>query len=470
MAGSNASFLMKRGSFMQNDTELLNRAVDGDHDAFDALLARYRDAVYRQVLRRVGDPQDAEEVTQNVFIKVYLNLGSFRGDGDFAAWVRSIVHRESLTRVRGRRPMTVELSSYAEILADGEATPEQMVLNDERRRAVRRALESLPEHERRVAQAFYMEGLSYREIQNRHGLARSSIADYLYRARRHLARRLEGVLSLVWLPGWRSFTLLELGVASGGSTSAPLAKAAVVTVTAAAVTAMTTTVLPPSHRRGFLKPTGGVAVRETKSERDAKGDDLLTRALSHMRVRTNLTFAVQGTIPLPLTPVGPEGPRDTRQDKRVKADKAREEPEEAREQVGEEKRARDEAEQKAREKARERAKEAEEKAQEKARERAAKAEEKAREKAREQVAKAEEKARERVAKAEEKAAEAERQERAATGKRIADGPGGGGPSGRGSGTGEGSPALTARPGPDRPDPGTGSRSAMEITIFQKGTR
>jgi RNA polymerase sigma-70 factor (ECF subfamily) len=333
---------------MQNENELLSRAADGDRAACDALLAHYRDAVYRQVLRRVGNTQDAEEVTQNVFIKVYLNLRSFRGDGGFEAWVRSIAHREGVSWVRDRRPVTIELSPYAESLPNEEATPEQAVLKDETRRAVRRALESLPEHERRVAQAFYLEGSSYREIQTRYGLAKSSVADYLYRARRHLAQRLEGMLSLVWLPGWRSLTLLESGVSSG-SASAPLAKAAVVTVTVAAATALTTTVLPPSPRPELRKPAGGVSVRERRSERNAKGEDFLTRALRPIGVAATLTIRIRGAIS--RLPAGAEGPRSTGEGERVKAEMAGEQVKKAWKQVGEEE-AQDEAREEGRKQAR----------------------------------------------------------------------------------------------------------------------
>ncbi len=224
---------------MQNDSELVSRVLNGDASAFDTLVMRYRAVVYRQALRRVGHSQDAEEVTQISFLKAYQNLSHLRQSTDFGAWLRTITTHESISWMRAKRPDTSDLDLFQETRRDDGPTPEQALMEEEVRRAVRQALASLPEHERRVAQAFYLEGKSYREIQQKYGLARTSIAGYLYRARQRLAERLEGVMGLAWLPGAETWLQAMLNVfgGSGGSATAPVTKAVVTVATVAVVAA-----------------------------------------------------------------------------------------------------------------------------------------------------------------------------------------------------------------------------------------
>src|SRR5436305_873117 len=162
------------GRQMRDDAELVRRALDGEREAFDSLVARYHAMVYQQALRRVGHAQDAEEVAQNSFLKAYLGLRDLREPAGFGAWLRAITVRESISWLRGERPALLGSAEEAEEEPDRASTPEQALLERELRATVQEALAALPVRERRVAQAFYIEGRSYEEIQERTGLARSS--------------------------------------------------------------------------------------------------------------------------------------------------------------------------------------------------------------------------------------------------------------------------------------------------------
>jgi RNA polymerase sigma-70 factor (ECF subfamily) len=220
---------------MHDDSELVARVLAGDGAAFDALVGRYHATVYRQALARVGHPQDAEEVAQNVFLKAYRALPGLQQTADFGPWLRAITARESFSWLRGARRRPDPAGPDA-ATPDGQPTPEQAFFEGELRRAVRRAIEALPDHERRVARAYYLEGRSYREIQARFGLAHSSVAGYLYKARQRLAIRLKGFVGgfalTPGLVGWwqNGFRLLGEGDAPAQVTRASAAAASVAAV------------------------------------------------------------------------------------------------------------------------------------------------------------------------------------------------------------------------------------------------
>src|SRR5207248_10956469 len=178
---------MGGGQPMHDDSELIQRVLRGERSAFDALVDRYHAAVFRQALRRVRRPEDAEEVAQNVFVKAYLGLPRLQRAADFEHWLRVITARESISWLRGARPQPETAPDSELAIEDDAISPEEALLAGELRAAVRQAVDSLPEHERRVARAYYFDGNSYREIERRYGLAHSSVAGYLYRARQRLA-------------------------------------------------------------------------------------------------------------------------------------------------------------------------------------------------------------------------------------------------------------------------------------------
>src|SRR5438093_4200140 len=150
---------------MHDDRELVQRVLQGERSAFDALVARYHAAVYRQALRRVRRPEDAEEVAQNVFVKAYLGLPRLQRAADFEHWLRVITARESISWLRGAHPEPEPAPECEVATQDDMVSPEEALLAGELRAAVRQAVNSLPEHERRVAHAYYFDGNSYREIE-----------------------------------------------------------------------------------------------------------------------------------------------------------------------------------------------------------------------------------------------------------------------------------------------------------------
>src|SRR5947207_13748531 len=121
---------MHGGQPMHDDSELIQRVLRGERSAFDALVGRYHAAVFRQALRRVRRPEDAEEVAQNVFVKAYVGLPRLQRTADFEHWLRVITARESITWLRRARPDS-ETATERDVIEDDVASPEEALLAGE---------------------------------------------------------------------------------------------------------------------------------------------------------------------------------------------------------------------------------------------------------------------------------------------------------------------------------------------------
>jgi RNA polymerase sigma-70 factor (ECF subfamily) len=275
---------MHGGQQMHDDRELVQRVLQGERSAFDTLVARYHAAVFRQALRRVRRPEDAEEVAQNVFVKAYVGLPRLQRAADFEHWLRVITARESISWLRRAHPET-EPAPDGELMEQDATSPEEALLAGELRAAVRQALNSLPEHERRVAHAYYFDGESYREIERRYGLAHSSIAGYLYRARHRLADRLKGVLpGFTCMPGLASWCQTAWRMLLEGDRPMHVTKAAVAAASVVTV-AMVARQAPRPHAHRLSAAPPAIATAAVADSSDARGAlDGPRAARSHTRL------------------------------------------------------------------------------------------------------------------------------------------------------------------------------------------
>ncbi len=159
------------------DDELMDRLGGRDLAAFEALYDRYGDLVYSVCLRVVGDTYIAEDVTQDVFVRVWRRPEQFDlRRGKFVTWLlsvarnRSIDHRRSQSR-RMRHEALPSLDEEEDVLPSEDARDDpalQTVLADERA-AVRKALEVLPPEQKLAIQLAYFGGLTQQEVANKLG-------------------------------------------------------------------------------------------------------------------------------------------------------------------------------------------------------------------------------------------------------------------------------------------------------------
>jgi RNA polymerase sigma-70 factor (ECF subfamily) len=152
------------------DEELIGLVAQRDERALERLYEKYGRAIYSLVLRMLRDPGRAEEVAQEVFLKVWRRPTSYvAGRGPFATWLLSVAHHRAVDELRARRhePLPID-GPDADIPDDAEDLDELAWLR-ERRGAIRHALTALPDAQRAAIELAYFGGLTQREIADRLG-------------------------------------------------------------------------------------------------------------------------------------------------------------------------------------------------------------------------------------------------------------------------------------------------------------
>ena len=164
-----------------SDDCLVARALDGDKAAFTVLVERYQQPVHALARRLLRQPTDAEDATQETFVRAYVRLSSFRAGSNFRAWLLAIAAHWCIDQLRRHQPIPIDIFQTLVEKSDG---PEALALRAERRREVRHQLASLPENYRRVIELRYWQELSYAEVGATIDEPPSTVRMRLFRAHR----------------------------------------------------------------------------------------------------------------------------------------------------------------------------------------------------------------------------------------------------------------------------------------------
>ena len=195
-------------SMLPDDLELMRGAREGDFEAFSLLVERFQRRVFAVARRIVGNPHDAEDVTQQTFLSVMDHLGDFREESSVATWILRIATNHALKVLRKRRglptvsidsPVSDDGDSYAalphpEFIAQWRDEPSRLVQQREVRQLIEAALQELPETYRVVFVLRDIEGLSVKETAEALGLTEANVKVRLLRARLDLRERLTRAL------------------------------------------------------------------------------------------------------------------------------------------------------------------------------------------------------------------------------------------------------------------------------------
>ena len=185
-----------------NDQQLVQRVQKGDKSAFDLLVLKYQHRVLKLVGRFVSDAAEAQDVAQEAFLKAYRALPSFRGDSAFYTWLYRIAintAKNALVSNR-RRPVDFDLDMQDPDQYDRHAklkdvdTPERVMLTEEIREVVERAMQQLPEDLRTAIVLREIEGLSYEEIAEAMDCPVGTVRSRIFRAREAIDKRLQPLL------------------------------------------------------------------------------------------------------------------------------------------------------------------------------------------------------------------------------------------------------------------------------------
>ena len=184
---------------MANDNILICRAQSGDEGAFVDLMRVYYPFVYAIVIGIVNNPHDTEEVVQDTFLNAYRGLAQYQEMEKFKNWLGEIARNRARSWLRKQRIDTVPIDEVGEPLLGTQDLPDEQLVRREQRELIRRAMGALSEKDREIAHAYYLDGASYDELTRTHGLSYNAIAFRLSRAKRQLTKRLQYLLTGIFI-------------------------------------------------------------------------------------------------------------------------------------------------------------------------------------------------------------------------------------------------------------------------------
>ena len=178
----------------ESDAQLVTRAQSGDEQAFAELVRRHSALVFRLAVSILGKEfvPEAEDVTQEVFLKVHHAIRSFRGESEFRSWIYRIAFNKAVNlkaRVRFRSPHADE--TVLEDLAAPEPGAERQMQTAQRDRAVAECMGTLPEVYQSALRLYYWLGAGIGEVAESLGVPENTVKSYLHRARQLLRSMLK---------------------------------------------------------------------------------------------------------------------------------------------------------------------------------------------------------------------------------------------------------------------------------------
>ncbi|MBU3020878.1 sigma-70 family RNA polymerase sigma factor [Aestuariibacter sp. A3R04] len=175
--------------FEKHDEQLVAQALKGNKRAWMALVTRYEKSIYHYGLRMTGNPADAADLMQDIFVSVFRSLANYRGDGAFKGWLFRIAHFRCIEFYRKRKPEQ-SMDDVPEPEC-GRATPEGEVLNDSTSQSLLAAMQRLPLSQKAVVELKFFGQFTFDEIADQMGLSPNTVKSRLYSALSRLKLDLE---------------------------------------------------------------------------------------------------------------------------------------------------------------------------------------------------------------------------------------------------------------------------------------
>ena len=175
-----------------NERELVERCRSGDERAFQDLIDRYKDLVFALIARTVQDRDRAEDLAQDVFLRVHRGLPYFRGESRLSTWIYRIVANVCLQEHgRGAVPVSIDDSRVSSGVTNATSTADRRFGDLELRDRLEKAIARLPANYRLLIAAHYLEGVQYEDLASALGLPLGTVKTQLHRAKQQLRRLLE---------------------------------------------------------------------------------------------------------------------------------------------------------------------------------------------------------------------------------------------------------------------------------------
>jgi RNA polymerase sigma factor (sigma-70 family) len=181
-----------------NETDLIEQLKQGNETAFKTIVEQWKDMVYNTILGIVQNETEAEDLAQDVFIKVFEKISTFKGDSKFSTWLYRIATTTALDHLRSKKRK--KRFGFLQSLGGGNDEKETIpdfhhpgvsLDNKERAAVLFKAIESLPENQKAAYTLHKLEGLSYRDVSEVLNTTVSAVESLMSRANQNLRKELE---------------------------------------------------------------------------------------------------------------------------------------------------------------------------------------------------------------------------------------------------------------------------------------
>jgi len=179
----------------KDDILYIEQVLSGKINAFSYIVDRHKNRAYNLAFRICGNHEEAEEITQDSFMKVYRSLPGFKMKSSFATWLYRIVYNTAISHMRTRKIRLLSLEDFPADATDflSAGTNEKEADRDYRNSLVNFALQKITEEERGLISLYYYDEMSTDEISDVTGISRSNIKVKLFRARQKMMEIIEKV-------------------------------------------------------------------------------------------------------------------------------------------------------------------------------------------------------------------------------------------------------------------------------------
>ncbi len=190
----------KGARWMDEDVELLESFKKGNYQAFERLVTKYKRKVFNTIYSIIGNVNEADDVAQEVFLKVYYSMSSFEYKSLFSTWLYRITVNKCLDELRKRKNKVISLENelsqdevfrIKDILQDKQDNVVEKVIRNELQEIIWKVLNSLPKNYRLVLTLKEIDNLSYKEISQIMDISINRVKIWLFRARRKLKEKLK---------------------------------------------------------------------------------------------------------------------------------------------------------------------------------------------------------------------------------------------------------------------------------------
>jgi len=184
---------------VNSDIELIDLIKKGNHAAFEQIVTKYKSTVFNIIYSVTGDISEADDISQEVFAKIYFSINSFKGKSLFSTWLYRITVNECMNAINKKKHKTISLDAeflekndgtIKDILHDNEEDIEKQIMRKETQEFVRNLILSLPEKYRIIITLKHIENLSYEEITKAMNVSMDKVKIWLFRARQNLKEKL----------------------------------------------------------------------------------------------------------------------------------------------------------------------------------------------------------------------------------------------------------------------------------------